>query len=77
MFSNADMFGLDLEFYDIPATYTDEADFLDDDWSMNIHTMASHSAPLSPLPPGTVMQVLPSPLPVQPPPLPTDDYKAP
>ena len=88
MISNMDMLSLDLEVYDIPATYNDEADFLDDDWSMNIHTMASHSAPLSPLPPGTVMQilppplpelmnttthVLPPPLPMQPPPLPTDD----
>ena len=64
MISNMDMLVLDLEVYDVPATYNDQADFLDDDWSMNIHTMASHSAPLSPLPP---------PLPMQPPPLPTDD----
>lgn len=57
------MLGLDLEVYDIPATYNDEADFLDDDWSLNIHTMASHSAPFSPQPLDTVMQVLPPPLP--------------
>ena len=73
MISNMDMLSLDLEVYGVPATYNDEADFLDDDWSMNIHTMASHSAPLSPLPPGAVMQVLPPPLPMQPPPLPTGD----
>ena len=64
MISNADMFVLDFEVYDIPATYNDEADFLNDDWSMNIHTMASQSAPLSPLPP---LQ------PIQPPPLPTNN----
>lgn len=64
MISNMDMLSLDLEVYGIPATYNDEADFLDDDWSMKIHTIASHSSPLSPLPP---------PLPMQPPPLPTDD----